>query len=213
MARYLPMPKESERDLRGRLKKLVPAGVYNAKWRQVEEIYKGFVADLPDVGGKKNPMHKNLYGALACFAFFEAFERKLSDDEMRDVLRGNTVRGNGRSGLARVDLNKPSVQRIAYLLLNLGAKMINRHKKYGAWGNTWGVAVNPLGRKEGVSVHLVGCPIADFAKSHGYESVMPIFCESDYEAIRSNMGKALYREHTVAEGFDDCDYWIRNLEA
>jgi len=24
------------------------------------------------------------------------------------------------------------------------------------------------------------------------------------------LGGALYREHTVADGYEDCDYWIKN---
>jgi hypothetical protein len=31
------------------------------------------VANVPDIGGAKNPMCKNLYRALACFAWYEAY--------------------------------------------------------------------------------------------------------------------------------------------
>jgi hypothetical protein len=211
MARYLEMPRESERDLKQRLTQKVPAGQYGEKWEQIAGIYRKFVADVPDIGGEKNPMCKNLYGALACFAWYEAFDPKPSDDEMRDVLRGNTIRGDGKGGLSKINLNNFLVQKIFYFLLNIMANKFNRRKADGSWGNSWGISVNPLHRKEGISIHLVGCPIADFAKSHGYQQIMPLFCESDYESARLNMGKSLYREHTVADGFEDCDYWIRNI--
>jgi hypothetical protein len=110
-----------------------------------------------------------------------------------------------------MNLNSFVVQKIAYLLLNIMAATFNRRKADGSWGNSWGISVNPLGRTEGISVHLVGCPIADFAQGHGYQRIMPLFCETDYESTRLNLGKSLYREHTVADGFEDCDYWIRNI--
>lgn len=210
MAQYIDMPKESENDLRNRLADKVPEAEREEKWNQILQIYRKFLEDIPDIGGKKNSMWQNLYGSLACFAWYEAFDPRPSDDEMREVLRGNTVRGDGTGGFSKIDLNKPIVQKIAYFVIHIVAKKINKHKEDGSWGNTWGIAVNPLHRKEGISMHLIGCPIADFAKSHGYEKLMPVFCESDYEAMRSNMGKAMYREHTVAEGAKDCDYWIKN---
>ena len=78
-----------------------------------------------------------------------------------------------------------------------------------SWNNTWGMEVNPLNHKEGISIHLVGCPIADFAKKNGYSELMPYFCETD-KAVMEHLGGALYREHTVADGYEDCDYWIKN---
>ena len=180
------------------------------KWNEIMNIYRKFINEAPDIGGKKNIMWKNLYGSIACFAWYEAFDPKPSDDEMRDVLRGNTVSGDGTGGLSKIDINKPIVQKIAYALIRMVAKKTNKHKNDGSWGNTWGISVNPLKRQEGLSIHLVGCPIADFAKSHGYDHLMTIFCESDYESMRLNMGKDMYREHTVAQGYKDCDYWIKN---
>ena len=38
---------------------------------------------------------------------------------------------------------------------------------------------------------------------------MPYFCEAD-KAIIEHLGGTLHREHTVADGYEDCDYWIKN---
>ncbi|MBR2176136.1 MAG: L-2-amino-thiazoline-4-carboxylic acid hydrolase [Clostridia bacterium] len=210
MAVYIPMPKESYNDLRERLKTKASTDEYEEKWQEIENIYRQFIDDIPDIGGKKNMMWKSLYGAIACFAWYEAFDPHPDNAEMKEVLRGNTVRGDGTGGFSKIDFNRPFVQKIIYGIIRPVAKKFNKKKANGTWGNTWGLDVNPLNRTEGISIHLVGCPIADFAKSHGYMELMPIFCQSDYEAMRSNMGKELYREHTVAEGFDDCDYWMKN---
>ena len=66
-------------------------------------------------------------------------------------------------------------------------------------------------KREGISIHLVGCPIADFAKKNGYSKLMPYFCETD-KAVMEHFGGTLYREHTVANGYEDCDYWIKNKD-
>ena len=124
-----------------------------------------------------------------------------------------------RSGIIRLCLKyliPPSahiilslVRKIFHALFRLRAKKLNRHKKDGSWNNTWGMEVNPLNHKEGISIHLVGCPIADFAKKNGYSELMPYFCETD-KAVMEHFGGTLYREHTVADGYEDCDYWIKN---
>ena len=49
----------------------------------------------------------------------------------------------------------------------------------------------------------------NFAKKNGYSELMPYFCETD-KAVMEHFGGTLYREHTVADGYEDCDYWIKN---
>ena len=31
-----------------------------------------------------------------------------------------------------------------------------------------------------------------------------------FRSVVEHMGGTLYREHTVADGYKDCDYWIKN---
>lgn len=42
-------------------------------------------------------------------------------------------------------------------------------------------------------------------------TLMPYFCKADI-AVMESFGGVLFREHTVAEGYEDCDYWIKNRE-
>ncbi|MBQ8073555.1 MAG: L-2-amino-thiazoline-4-carboxylic acid hydrolase [Clostridia bacterium] len=76
----------------------------------------------------------------------------------------------------------------------------------GRWKNTWKFAVNPERHKNGISMPLMNCPVAAFAKKHGYEHLMPLFCGSDFK-VAERYGMRLIREHTEAEGFPDCDFW------
>ena len=85
-------------------------------------------------------------------------------------------------------------------------KKVEKHKSKGEWANAWSVQINPENYKEGCSFHLVGCPLVDFAKKHGYMELMPYMCKTDHMAAQLIHAKLL-RNHTVAEGAESCDYW------
>ncbi len=79
-------------------------------------------------------------------------------------------------------------------------------KAKGEWGNTWRVRVNPRNTDEGLCFDLVGCPLADYAKTNGYEDLLPYMCASDH-VLAELMHAKLIRTHTCATGGDSCDYW------
>ena len=66
--------------------------------------------------------------------------------------------------------------------------------------------MNPRGREKGIAFDLVSCPLADFARKHGYTEIMPVLCDFDY-LTASLIHAHLFREHTVATGSPYCDYW------
>lgn len=84
--------------------------------------------------------------------------------------------------------------------------MRQQHIADESWHNTWQFELNPEGHDEGVSVHLIGCPVFDFAKEHGYLEIMPALCHSDYKIIEPFHCKMI-RYHTVANGDEYCDFW------
>jgi len=98
------------------------------------------------------------------------------------------------------------LQKLAYAILRKYAVFTNRRVDSGQWKNTWKLAVNPENRENGISMPLINCPVAAFAKKHGYEHLMPLFCGSDFK-VAERYGLRLIRRHTEAEGFPDCDFW------
>ena len=174
-------------------------------WRETLAYYRRFVDEAPDIGGKANRMSSNLYMALAVFAFYEADGRKLTPEKLRALM---TERMPKHIPLfsALVDFNKPRNQR----------KLRARYEKYkatsdekldrGEWGNSWRIEMNPRGREKGIAFDLVSCPLADFARKHGYTEIMPVLCDFDY-LTASLIHAHLFREHTVATGSPYCDYW------
>lgn len=204
------MPQASEDWIKNELKKQMKDDEANEKWQEILATYERFASESPDIGGKANPMSKNFYGSLSAFAYYECMGRKMTPDEITDMCYGMMTAGMGENHpLSKFNLNNPIVRKMFYAVFGMQAKKLNKHKADGSWGNTWGAEINPLNRKEGISIHLVGCPIADFAKAHGYSELMPYFCETDKRVMEA-YGGTLYREHTVADGYEDCDYWIKN---
>lgn len=58
------------------------------------------------------------------------------------------------------------------------------------------------------SYHNLVCPLAAFARKHGYEEYMPYLCNLDYVML-GFYGLPLYREHTCFEDGDYCDFKIK----
>ena len=102
-------------------------------------------------------------------------------------------------------LDRPWLIRLLHGLVAKMAVKVNANKG-GAWNNTWGVQVNPEGHDHGLAMTLVGCPLAGFAKTHGYTEIMPWLCRVD-ERTASAIHARLIRHHTVAQGHETCDYW------
>lgn len=58
------------------------------------------------------------------------------------------------------------------------------------------------------SYHNLVCPLARFARAHGYEEYMPYLCNLDY-VMFDMLGVPLYREHTCFEDGDYCDFKVK----
>lgn len=58
------------------------------------------------------------------------------------------------------------------------------------------------------SYHNLVCPLANFARAHGYEAYMPYLCNLDY-VMFGVFGVPLFREHTCFEDGDYCDFKLK----
>lgn len=59
------------------------------------------------------------------------------------------------------------------------------------------------------SYHNLVCPLANFAKEHGYMEYMPYLCNLDY-VMFGVLGAPLYREQTCASGGEYCDFKLKS---
>ena len=176
--------------------------------QDMEPIYDRFLAETPSIGGRKNPMNKNMDMALPFFALYEASGRTLSGElieEMTDQIMVAKYRRIGRW----INLNKLDRAWFRSLVYSMARKFADKNNAYKGkdWNNTWGIQINPEGHDHGLAMTLVGCPLADFAKSHGYMDILPFLCHSDIKSAAAIHAR-LIRHHTVAEGYETCDYWL-----
>lgn len=170
-----------------------------------KEWYSKLEKDQPFIGGKKNFLWEQVYTAIAMFAYYEATGKTKNAEEIGRLCTEALI-GNNRTLGKFINFNWKWVQCVYASMYKILKKQADKHKTDGSWNNTWGVELNPEGRKEGVSVKLIGCPVYDFAKKHGYESLMPALCKSDYEVFQPFHCKMI-RYYTVANGDDYCDFW------
>ena len=205
MAEFRPYPFFIRGAVWKTLKKEYGGSEARRVWKETLAHYRRFVAEAPDIGGKANRMSGNLYMALAVFALYEANGKKLTPEKLRALMTERMPKRIPLFG-TMVDFNKPKNQQ----------RLRTRYEKYkaisdekldkGEWGNSWRIEMNPHHRQKGVAFDLVGCPLADFAKKHGYAEIMPVLCDFDY--LTAGLIRArLFRERTVATGSTFCDYW------
>lgn len=204
---YLPMNKTIRNGVLDYLEKEYPTEK-DSIVKRADVIYPKLLEKATEIGGKKNWMAGNMYQMLAFLAFYEASDKRL-DGHAIETISEYTVKQFESLG-KWMNFNSKIVgflaKYIGTIYMKSYSKKVARKKKSGEWGNTWGILVNPDDRKEGLCFHLVGCPLAEFAKENGYEELMPYLCKIDYASAKVMHAK-LIRTHTVAGGSATCDYW------
>lgn len=178
-------------------------------WKKTKRIYEKFVNDMPYTGGSKNFMAHDLYDSIACFAYWEAMPED-SKETVEEFTKTVALVFNGDTSKKKrnpefLTANNRGLLKLAGGLLKIAFAPMNRMVDLGKWNNAWRVKVNPDKSVEGLQMVLVGCPIADFAKSHGYMDLMPAMCNPDYDNM-PEFGIHLIRPKTVGMGYNICDY-------
>ena len=176
---------------------------------KADPIYDSFYRDTIKPEDRKVP--KQLYIIMAVMALFEASNHRLGPESILPMAEMMYERKAKK--LSKVmDLNRymdPKYQKPGYWLINCYAKHVNAKRRDGHHDKGWDILVNPDGHTEGFQIALSGgCPLVDFAKTHGYMDLMPYFCEVDYQTYQMLFHAKLTRNHTIAEGADSCDYWM-----
>ncbi len=203
----MKLPKGTRLAIRQALEKSYSAPEIKRILALTQAQYNAFVNEAPAPGGM-NLLRSKYYGGLSVFAFYEAMDGKVETDVLQEILWSMLLGGGDirKRKPVRFRFSGTRLQRLAYVILRKYAVFANRRADSGQWKNTWKFAVNPENRENGISVPLMNCPVAAFAKRHGYEHLMPLFCGSDFK-VAERYGLRLIRRHTAAEGFPDCDFW------
>ena len=203
----MKLPKGTRLAIRQALEKTYSVPEMESILTRTEVLYNSFIQEAPAPGGM-NLLRSLYYGGLSVFAFYEAMDGHVENDVMQEILWCMLLGGGDihKRKPIRFCFSGTRLQRLAYAVLRKYAAFSNSMADSGRWKNTWKFAVNPEGHKNGISMPLMNCPVAAFARKHGYEHLMPLFCGSDFK-VAERYGMRLVREHTEAEGFSDCDFW------
>lgn len=158
---------------------------------------------MPDLG--ENMMAKNMLDWFTILSFYEASDRRLDGEALLTIKRRAVERLKFLGKF--VDGNKSQwPYRLFEKTYRKFIRMQQEHQAKGEWMDSWKVELNPDQRTEGFCFHLVGCPIARYAKAHGYEDLLPYLCKTDH-FLAEVLHTRLIRTQTEAPGGACCDYW------
>lgn len=170
--------------------------------RQGKVEYKGLLARADELG-PGNPMATNAYFAYVFAAAWLGGGKRLSPEEMGEVMTDVLASPLLRTVFGMTDLNRTP------------KKWYRDMKKYEAWYEkhgadhpvNWVVNFDEGKHSEGSYYYFTRCPICEFCEREGIGELMPALCATDEVMFRLQHGR-LHREHTIANGDGVCDYWI-----
>ena len=174
----------------------------DAAIRRGKSEYRRLLQRADDLG-PGNPMATNAYFAYVFAAAWLGAERKISPDDMGQVMADVLTSPLMRTIFGMTDLNRAP------------KKWYRDMKKYEAWfaknGRdypvNWNICFDESLHRDGSYYYFTRCPICEFCQREGIDELMPALCSTDEIMFRLQHGR-LYREHTIANGDSICDYWI-----
>ena len=164
--------------------------------------YKRLLSRADDLG-PGNPMASNAYFAYVFAAAWLGGAKKLTPDEMGQIMTDVLGSKLMRLFFGMTDLNRQP------------KKWYNEMKKYERWFEkhgaeypvNWNVSFDDALHRDGSYYYFTRCPICELCEREGISELMPALCATDEVMFRLQHGR-LYREHTIASGGAVCDYWI-----
>lgn len=180
-----------------------------AIWRATAAQYDEYLKDLPDYGGKKANHALAIYGALLIFSLYPLLPDQPPVEDLQDFVQ-NLFMGSFRK-LGRIfDLNRGLDMRLINAIFqNSGKKDQKNAAQHPAAFYT---VTEPYDWENRAARYcFTQCPNAEFAKKHNLLHVLPLFCNSDYWAIRQLHG-TLIRCGTCGNA-EKCDYCVAGSES
>ena len=183
---------------------------YNTAFEEIWNIYQhDMLEHFPFIGGDDASGTKNLTESYMLVAMGEYLKKD-----------GMTMKEIGRlmtTAYERRMMKIPSFLRKIMGKMFTNPKMLNKMFLKKDAQNAANAAQNPgsfetktqLPPEVGYdfSYHNLVCPLANFAKQHGYEEYMPYLCNLDY-VMFGIVGTPLFREHTCMED-GCCDFKLK----
>lgn len=182
--------------------------------RRTYEIYRELDRISPDYGGRSAPHSVSIYGSIWIFALCDSLREIVGemppDDEFQEFLYTLFMSAFKKFGRI-IDLNRPKDMALADRVFR---QVSAKDKKFAEKNDTGfeNHRGSPVHDKDDPSViratryKFTRCPVAEFAKEHGYTDILPFMCNCDHYGIEQLNGK-LIRRSTCGIG-NECDYLI-----
>ena len=170
--------------------------------RQGKGEYRRLLANADELG-PGNPMASNAYFAYVFAAAWLGSGKAISPEQMGQVMTDVLESKLLRTFFGMTDLNR------------IPQKWYRDMKKYEKWFAVhgkdypvnWKVNFDETAHRDGSYYYFSRCPICEFCSREGISELMPALCATDEVMFRLQHGK-LYRQHTIANGDPECDYWV-----
>lgn len=169
-------------------------------WEKVQLQYVDFLSSWrKDLGGKKN-FHNGAGGTYDCIALMSYYVTCKDKTSFREIeeMEEELILPSFRR-LKFVDCNKPFWRKLMHKAFLSAEKGCNQWHDYE-------MKVSPYKKDQPIRYEFTTCPVAEFAKKHGLEEIMPALCNVDYASMELIHAK-LIRTSTCVDG-DHCDYAI-----
>ncbi len=169
---------------------------------KAKPIYKDLLSKMKGISDG-NPMAGNITMSFVIIAIWLASERKITPDQMSDVMKKALDWKPMKLFFGMIDMNTKKGINSFGRMMHKNADWASKHPEDT---NNWDFNFDENLHKDGFYYHFTKCPIAAFCKEHGYEEINPVLCNIDFTTM-SMMHSRLIRKHTIAEGAGICDYW------
>ncbi len=172
---------------------------------QGKQAYRDLLLCAPNMG-KDNPMIPTFCESMVFVALWLGAGGVLSPDDMRlvtaDVLHFAPLKIVGVVKNANRGENG-----LAFQLEAMRANEAWAQAHEGEFESAWRVRFDDERHTDGIFFEYTRCPIAEHCEQLGISSITPVLCELDYLMV-DLIHARLFREHTIADGSDTCDYWM-----
>ena len=171
-------------------------------YKAVEGQYLDFLSSMPNLGGKKNGQAQSVYDCVGLFALYEVLPEKPALGVFEALVDQVFVPQFHKAFYANLNL-RPMLKAAHGIFSHICRKTRLYQKE---WEGNYHMEVEPYDQDTGIRYRFTTCPVADFARKHGYTHLMPAMCNPDYPMLEALRG-GLIRTKTCATD-DCCDYWI-----
>lgn len=171
--------------------------------RKSKKVYRELVENMDDIG-EDNPMAYNEMFALAFVAPYIASEKKIPPETIQEMMRRSLYTFKWFFSLINLNTKKGKEANKKNILKYYKWYTEEKEKLYPT-----SFKVDFVGEpyKGACYYRITRCPICAYTKKLEVDELMPLLCELDDVMIKIQHG-VLYREGTIADGADYCDYFI-----